>query len=306
VYEFLEPVTIELKLTNISTGLQSVPEAQLASDELTIVLKREGYPARQFLPFAQICRQSERQQVAPGESVYDSLFVAAGRNGWDIAEPGRYTIRVGTQIDGVPVLSNPLHLRVAPPREYDEEILAQDFFSQDVGRVLTFDGTHVLTAANETLGTVAERLSNRSVALHARLALGNALARDTKELRIDPAANDWGMAFRVREARPEAARRLLADALVDQPAVAMESFGHVQGKRYFDRFTDWLSEAGDPQEAAQYQSVLYDTMARREIHGRKVLAPVLTEIQARQERYQQQAPRGRVRAWSRDDRARLV
>jgi hypothetical protein len=201
---------------------------------------------------------------------------------------------VATQIDGVPVISNPLHLHVAPPREYEEEILAQDFFSQDVGRVLTFDGSHVLSAANETLGEIAERLSDRSVALHARLALGNALARDSKELRIDPAAGDRRMAFRVREARPEEARKLLVDALVDKPMVAIESFGHVQGKRYFDRFTDWLSEAGDPREAAQCQSVLHDTMARREIHGRKVLAPVLTQIQERVERYQQQAPRVRV------------
>jgi hypothetical protein len=290
VYEFLEPVTIELKLTNISPRVQSVPDSQLVSDELTVVLKREGYPARQYLPFAQICRQSERRPVAPGASVYDSLFVAAGRNGWDIAEPGRYTIRVATQIDGVPIISNPLHLRVAPPRAYDEELLAQDFFSQDVGRVLTFDGSHVLSTANETLCEVAERLSDRSVALHARLALGNALARSSKELSIESAADDRGMAFRVREARPEEARKLLADALVGKPAVAIESFGHVQGKRYFDRFTDWLSEAGDPREAAQCQGVLYETMARREIHGRKVLAPVLTQIQERLQRYQQ-APR---------------
>jgi hypothetical protein len=294
VYEFLEPVTIELKLTNISPQTQSVPEAQLASDEVTVVLKREGYPARQFLPFVQICRESERRSVAPGESVYDSVFVAAGRNGWDIAEPGRYSIRVATQIDGVPVISNPLHLRVAPPRAYDEEILAQDVFSQDVGRVLTFDGSHVLSAANETLREVAERLSDRSVALHARLALGNALTRNSKELSIESETDDRGMAFRVRKARPEEARRLLTDALVDKPAVAIESFGHVQGKRYFDRFTDWLSEAGDLQEAAQCQSVLYDTMARREVHGRKVLSPVLAEIQSRLERYGQQAPLTKV------------
>ena len=30
----------------------------------------------------------------PGESVYEPLFVSAGQNGWDIAEPGRYTVQV--------------------------------------------------------------------------------------------------------------------------------------------------------------------------------------------------------------------
>ncbi len=54
VFEFLEPVVVELKLQNISAMPQVVDENILTTlDGITIALKRQGSPARQFLPFAQ-------------------------------------------------------------------------------------------------------------------------------------------------------------------------------------------------------------------------------------------------------------
>jgi hypothetical protein len=42
------------------------------------------------------------------------------------------------------VTSSPLQLRIAPPRSWDEEDVAQEFFSEEVGRTLSFTGTAVL------------------------------------------------------------------------------------------------------------------------------------------------------------------
>src|SRR6185369_14528726 len=116
--------------------------------------------------------------------IYESLFVGAGRNGWDLAEPGSYTIQVALHLDDEDLVSAPLRVRVAPPRGYDEEHLAQDVFSDQVGRVLAFDGSGVLDSANDVLREVTERLPDRRVAVHARIALGNAVAGRRKRLEV--------------------------------------------------------------------------------------------------------------------------
>ena len=90
--------------------------------------------------------------------MYEALPVFAGLNGWDISEPGVYEIQVAVEVDGQPVMSGPLQLRISPPRSWDEEDVAQEFFSEDVGRTLTFAGTAVLTSANEVLRNTVERL----------------------------------------------------------------------------------------------------------------------------------------------------
>lgn len=45
------------------------------------------------------------------------------------------------------------------------------------------------------------------------------------------------------------------DALIDNCATAVESFGRVRVKRYGDRRSQWLAQEGDPREAVQVRAV---------------------------------------------------
>jgi hypothetical protein len=293
VFEFLEPVVLELKLKNISTQPQLVNANLLrAGEHLTVIIKKQGKPARRFGAFAQYCLQPESKVLSPGESMYESLFVSAGHNGWDLAEPGYYTIQIALHVDELDLVSRPLQLRVAPPREYDEEWVAQDFFSEDVGRILTFDGSRVLSTAIDTLREVTERLSDRRVARHAHIALGNALARDYKLLDIDeeqpgmkPVCAAQGE-IKIERANVEEARAELNSALFDNRELAAESLGHVDYKWYADRFSDWLAEQGAPEEAVRVQSGLHQTLS-----ARKVLERILHEIDERRTSYEQRRRR---------------
>lgn len=286
IFEFMEPVTMELKLTNISTQSQMVNENILSmSDSLTVILKKDGKPARQFCPYARYCLQSKKKVLMFGESIYESLFVSAGRNGWDISEPGNYTIQVALHSDREDIVSNPLRLRVAPPQGYDEEFIAQDFFSDDVGRIVAFDGSQFFTKGNDTLHEVTEKLNKRRVALHASLALGSAVAQDYKQLVEDPKEPRKQLGIKKHPAQPEEARKLLASSLTSQMAVAVDSLGHIDFKWYVDRFSDWLAQQGATQEAAKTQDALYQTMSTRQVHGRKVLDLVLQEIKERRDSY---------------------
>ncbi|MFQ5347847.1 MAG: hypothetical protein ACE5ED_08385, partial [Rhodothalassiaceae bacterium] len=127
VFEFLEPVTLTLRLTNVSGETKLVPRGILAEQsEMAVIIKKEGKAARQWVPYARYFMTPQALALAPGESIEESLFAAAGRNGWDLAEPGRYRLQVAIDIDGRTVLSNPLLLRIARPESHDAEILAQD------------------------------------------------------------------------------------------------------------------------------------------------------------------------------------
>ena len=285
VFEFLEPVMVELKLKNISTVPQIVDENILTTlDGITIALKRQGSPARQFLPFAQFCMQPTAKVLQPNEAMYASVYVTAGLNGIDVAEPGRYTLQAALHRPEGDIVSNVFALRIAAPAGYDEEVIAQDFFSDAVSRVLAFDGSRVLPEANTTLRNVVDRLANRRVAKHARIPLGLAVAEPAKVLTIgagaDTTAGSAGLrkTVKVEAAQPERAETELKAALMKQPDVAAESLGHVDYKVYVDDLTSLLESKGETEEAAETQDTLYKIMA-----ARNVLPRVLGEIDERRQ-----------------------
>jgi hypothetical protein len=287
LFEFMEPVVLELKLANISSQPQLVNENLLSDlDQITVVLKKDGKPARQFTPYAHYCYQSVNRALVPGESVYQSLFPSVGLNGWDMAEPGYYTVQAALHLDNEDVVSDPLRLRIAPPRGYDEEFIAQDFFSDDVGHILTFDGSQFLSKGNDTLREVAERLSERRVALHARVALANAMACEYKQLDLGEGTRERmpvhmaGGKIKVTSANVKEARKEFTAALIDKRDVAAESLGHIDYKYYVNRFSDWLASQGEKKEASKVQDDLYQALSARKVKDR-----VLQEIKAKRESY---------------------
>jgi hypothetical protein len=281
-FEFMEPAMLELKLTNISSEPQLVPENILAmSDSMTVIVKKRGGAARQVLPYARYCFQRKNKVLAPGDKCYESLFPSAGRAGWSIAEPGYYQVQVALHIGAEDLVSNAVTLRVAPPRGYDEEFLAQDYFSDDVGRILTFDGSRYLHKGNDVLREVANRLSDRRVAIHARVPLGKAMAQDYKLLAVQrcqtpSSAAQAGGEIKVAASDPPAAHKDLNAALVANKDVAAETLGHIDYKYYVDQFSDSLVKQGHHTEAAAVQQGLYETLS-----ARNVLPSVLQEIDAR-------------------------
>jgi len=286
-FEFLEPPMLELKLTNISQKPQFIEENLLnETDHMTIILKKDGKTARQFAPYARYCFDSNPIVLQPGKSEYESLFVAAGRNGWDMAEPGYYTLQVCIHMDEEDIVSNPLRIRVAPPRGYDEEYIAQDFFSEDVGRILTFDGSRVLESGIDTIREVTDRLPDSKVAAHTRIALGNALANEYKVLNLNEdiremtAAHDHGGMITAEKADVKTAREELNTALTEDMNESANTLGHINYKRNVDKFTEWLYEMDESTEASNIQDDMLSTLTNR-----GVIENVLDDIKNTKKRY---------------------
>jgi hypothetical protein len=225
--------------------------------------------------------------LMPNQSTYASLFVSAGRGGWNIDDPGYYTVQLALHLDDEDVVSTALRLRVAPPRGYDDEFLAQELFTDEVGRILAFDGSQYFNAGNDTLREITQKLSDRRIALHARVALATPLLREYKQLVLPsdiqeylrPAAEVGGK-FKVSRPKIDEASKDLSIALVDQAEMAAVTLGHIDTKYHVDRFSQCLADHGHTKEAAATQDSLYQTLA-----SRKVLPEVLEQVKDRRDSY---------------------
>lgn len=273
VFQFLEPVTVELKLTNTSQQPVVVDGSVLtALDDLTLIIKRQNDPARQFRPYARRCVQPEQRLLQPGESLYEAVMISAGVNGFDVAEPGRYLVQAALHLPSADVVSNQLHLRVLPPRSFEEEHLAQDVYTDTVGRILALGGSQVLDRGNDVLHEVVERLPDTRLARHAQFALGNPQVEPFKVLRVE---SDGMQRFDVVKPEVKSARQDLNAALLIEPDEAAETFGHIPYKRAVDRYTSVLAAQDDPERAAEAQDTLLSTLANR-----GVLETVLDDVAA--------------------------
>ncbi|SFU53671.1 hypothetical protein [Pseudoduganella namucuonensis] len=286
-FEFMEPIVLDLKLSNATQQPQIIDEKVLLTlEHMTVIIKKEGREARVFSPFARYFWEEKKQVLLPGQATYQSLFISAGQNGWDISEPGRYTIQMCLHLGKEDIVSPPLKLRVAPPRNYDEEYLAQDFFTEDVGRILRFDGSRVLREGVDTLRELAQRLPESRAALHGKVALASALVRDAKSLDMSHlpdgpvAQRDANATLTLQRADFGAGSKLFADALLGRPQLAAETLSHFDYHYYVDRYSDALAGQGLRREAGEATATLYQTL-----QSRKVIQPVLESIKAREREF---------------------
>ena len=286
-FEFLEPIVVELKLTNTSHQPVLIDEELLSMQEhMTVIIKKDGNPASQFSPFVQYCLEEKKKVLSPGEPCYESLFVSVGKNGWDLSEPGHYTISICLHLHDEDVVSNSLNLCILPPMKREEEVIAQDYFSQDVGRILSFDGSVTLESGLNTLRKLVDSLKKSNAALHAKIALASPLKQSYRILHINGhrramnSASNAKAEIRMLETQPDEAQTKLASALADDPKSAASSLGHIDYKWYMDKYSDWLFEMGKKDIARDMQSILH-----KELSTRKVLPRILTEIKVRRDGY---------------------
>ena len=182
-FDFLEPVKMELKFENRSAEPITVEE-DIVSDgaHVAILVRRDGGKTKRWRPLAIHCNQHKDRVLQPGQSIYASHFVGATTDGWLIDEPGFYSIQAAVEIGGLAIVSNPLRIFVGSPESKAEEQLAPDYFTEDVGRALAFNGAPDLTKANDVLRDVIAGAPDSAAATHATVALSDPKKQDFKVL----------------------------------------------------------------------------------------------------------------------------
>ena len=285
VFEFMEPVTLELKLTNISGRKLMVEENLLSTSySMFVVIKRDGRHARRLIPFARY-ENDFTVKLKSKKSLYESLFVSAGINGWDIKDPGKYLVQVALHHKGEDIISNEFKIHVLEPQNSAEKDYSRKLFCEDVGRVLYFGGSGVLETANSILRDAAKNFKDRKIAMHASVALGSALSRNLKHLVL--ADQEKGPRFKVMtgkaktEEEVEEAQDFVVTALISRGGEAVESFGHINYKRCADQLVDWLDRTKKTREAAESCEIFYGILSTRKVQGRPIRREVIKETKKR-------------------------
>jgi len=273
VYEYLELVNLELKLKNTGTTDKKVPQGILEDiAHMHIRISRNGEPAKVFRPYATPCNKEDPLVVLkPGESLYGSLFLSAGKFGWAVSDPGVYEVRVSVHSHNEEVdahfAGRPYRFAVAEPgqasrRERKErEVLAQDVFSDEVGRTLAMGGTKYLTGANEVLQELSERFPASKAAQHARIALALPNTREGyKLLTLD---QDGGKRIVGQKSDEKLGNQAIKRVLVDGGQETIETLGHVAFQRVSDKVARELKTAGDDAGAKQVQRNVLAALGQR-------------------------------------------
>ncbi len=90
-YAFLEPVNLELKLTNTSGASQRIEEDLLADGRhIAVLVGRDGGLTRRWNPLITRCHELDFRELAAGASIYGAHLISASTSGWLIDEPGFY------------------------------------------------------------------------------------------------------------------------------------------------------------------------------------------------------------------------
>lgn len=261
-FAFLEPVTLELKLENVS-GMDRVVDEDAIADghHATVLVQRKGGKVAKWRPFATHCEAPRTRTLGAGDSMYASHFIAAASEGWLIDEPGFYMIQAAAAVNGETIVSNPLRVFIGTPASEEEEKLAPDYFTEAVARVLAFKGAPDLVQANDVLREVIQRTPENPAAIHAAVALSDPLKRDFKTLQMD--GDRSAMRITTQAQKLDEVAEWQIPALVDKADRAARTMGHIAYRDTVEELTSVLAEAGDKQTAMAAQQTLVDTMKQR-------------------------------------------
>jgi hypothetical protein len=172
-FEFLEPVSIEVRARNLMTvPLDVSTSLHPEFGSVTVFIRRPDGRILDYRPIS--CKMAPPQTItlSPRGAADSSdrhsrtIFVSYGRNGFYFDEPGQYYIRAVYHGPGnMLVPSNVLRVRVGHPMNERSDRLAQDVFSDESGTALYLGGSQssfladgmnaLMQVAEEHQGTLA-------------------------------------------------------------------------------------------------------------------------------------------------------
>lgn len=268
-YRFLEPVSVELKLTNTSDTDAEVDDHLLEEGQhFRMFIGRQGAPAKPWRPLVAHLHKNETAVLSPGESMYGGHLVSASTQGWLIDEPGFYKIQAAIDMGDEIIVSNVMRIYVGPPASNEEAMLADPYFTEEVGRAVYFKGAPALTSAHDTLAEVAAKCGDNPAACHAELAITTPDLTQFKYLDIGGGRDDMAVKAS-RKALAGTAKRQ-RELLLTNPSDAADTIGHI---RYFDHLRmldELLLDADDTAGSAEVLAESITVMKSRGVLDRVV------------------------------------
>lgn len=183
LFHFAEPVTVEIKLKNQTQEPVEVP-AMLNPEFglLELYIRDPKGRVQPYRPLFKLCGEARTTTLDPGQSLYESVFIAYGAGGFYFEEPGEYQIWAVYGAGERRLRSNALRVRVAFPQAPGEEEMALLTFGQEQGHVLYMRGARHLASANDELREVTERFPKTNLSRYIHFCFGSSQHREFKDL----------------------------------------------------------------------------------------------------------------------------
>ena len=274
-YRFLEPVTMELKLSNTSSEAVMMPAEMLTDGRhVTVFLQREGGQTKQWRPMITRCHETHNDKLDPGESIYGAHMISTSTEGWLIDEPGFYKVQAAVDLGEEIVVSNVMRLYVGPPASAEESLVAPDYFTEDVGRIMAFGGAPALSSAEAVLLRVTNTCADNPAVKHAEIALTSPMLRNFKVLEGEGGRED--LTIRAQNAKVSMAAKAQVATLLKNYDAAANTMGHIP---YFGQLrcvAEAMRDDGDEKGALDVMSKTLDVMKKR-----KILASVIDNAERR-------------------------
>jgi len=212
--------------------------------------------------------------AAPGEDRYsEDVFLSYGRYGFYFDEPGEYLVRAVYQGAGNMLIPSNVHrVRIGKPLTKEEDRIAQDFFSYQVGMSLYLNGSRSshLSDGMGVLESIAERYKDTLLGVKVATTLADSTARPF---------------FRIKDR--VLTRTYSADAekalVLTEPALALHKREKTKSlniayHQLVRRRTDYMVKLGRNAEAKKEVATL-----RKDLAARGVKESVLSRIKAYEE-----------------------
>lgn len=277
-FEFMEPVSVELRLRNLVPDMEMPIDARLDPrwGTVSIQIMKPGGGVGSFDPVFCEIGDPELHTLKPAGSTpgldrfsYE-VPLAFGRTGFVFAEPGEYRVRAVYDMGGLGTIPSPVHvLRVGLPASRDEDRMAQDVFSFDAGLCLVLDGSRsaYLDRGRAKLEELAHRAGSTMAGAKAAIALAKGLQRPF--FTVDRAA---GKLTKSGDAQPDAALKLTETAVRQ---VRGEPRMNIAYNMLVRQRAAVLAEVGQAGEAKREVEAMRQDLAQRGVNE-----PVLKDIDA--------------------------
>jgi len=179
-FEFMEPVSIELRLRNLLTDLPLTLDTHLNPEfgGVMVVIRRPDGRTLLYKPI--MCKlgdpelktlQPKGHPVSGSDRYSEFISLTYGTYGFYFDQPGEYMVRAIYQGSGdVLVTSNVHRLRIGTPLSKEDDRMAQDMFTYEVGMNIYLNGSRspFLQKGMDKLQSVYER--SKDSALGAKIA----------------------------------------------------------------------------------------------------------------------------------------
>jgi hypothetical protein len=203
VFQFTEPVTLEVSLKNHTAEDQPVGRLSPAYGDTRFVIRKPNGGIEAYRPPLLKCEWT-KQTLAANSSRKHVTSLAVGSKGFVFDAPGRYeiTASIPDPSSGALVVARPISVWVKYPTDDDEDVASRVFNTESALFLYMGGGDH-LTRGRDALGEAMDRHPDHPLSAHAKLVLGlNELSGQKSVVQR-----------RVKASRPDEALPLLKQAL---------------------------------------------------------------------------------------------